>query len=316
MAAGLAHAGEVGYPVSDMCRIFQCFALLLLMAGAWGCAPQRPAESTSPDVAAARDPSARPEFGLGRDSLDERVKELTQGYQVSNQVVGRLEEFEALEQTLERGQCYVLVFRLGPGAAFGAHARRGVKVVTAFELEEMVEYQDAIVGPGAVLDAGCPLVDGHLVVDLQATWNADKDMTRSHDLGTGPYTWLVYSSPISEDELLELQHSSSGSGGTGERSEPARSRTDQKGRASEDPRTIRFQSECAEPVRLFVGPDPATTPGPVITMKPRAPQTRSLQLGETVWLLDREGRGIGIVKVTAVIDTISVASDCIGISAT
>lgn len=280
-------------------------AFLLGMAPA--CIPRKPAGPTHPaQQAPAVDPNAKPEFELSPAELERKVAQLTDGYSASATYSGSLEDFKALELELVRGQCYVLVMRLGPGASFGAHARRGVAVATAYELEDLVTHDDLVVGPGVVLDAGCPLVNGHLVVDLQATWDKEKDTTRFHELGSGSYEWTLYSSPISEDELKALTEAAVE--GT---APPASGST---AASADSKRDIQFENDCSKRVSLFFGNDPKSGRGDMVSLGGHAKISKALRVGDSVWLMDGQRKGMGIVNVTEAIHRITVAADCISIS--
>ena len=281
------------------------------------CIPQRSAEDLPPNSSAEPpDPNAKPEFSLGADVLEQRVAQLAGGYSVAGTYDGTLEKFKALELELARGQCYLLVLRLGKGASFGAHARRGVEVITAYELEDMLTHKNAIVGPGVVLDAGCPLVKGHLVVDLQATWHKEKDTTRFHELGEGPYSWMVYTSPISEAELSSLQAAATGAGAGGaERSatrQPPAARAATSDRAQS--RNVQIRNDCAQRVSVFFGKEPKAARGDLVSLEGRTVISKELLVGDSVWLVDAAHNGMGIVNVTNAIRRITISKDCIGIS--
>ncbi len=300
-------------------------AIAILGVGIAACTPKQTAQPTQPPPQQpARDPQARPEFDLGPDALEARVKELTDGYLAMEVGQGDLGKFKPLELQLTRGLCYVAVLRLGSGAAFGPHARRGVKVVTAFELDDIVENDSAIVGPGAILDSGCPLVDGHLVVDLQATFDAETNARRFHELGSGSYTWTLYSAPITEKELAALkgQTTTGNGGGPGGRprsvaATPA-SRADAvvppKKDAPVAARAIALRNECPTAAKFFFGPDPSSSSGPPFAIKSGGVVTKEFRAGDRVWLLDSGGMGVGLVTVTDAVREITVSKDCFGIA--
>lgn len=294
-------------------------AVAILSGWMAACTQRHAAQQPAPPPAPERDPNAKAEFELGPEALEARVKELTDGYLAMEVGQGELEKFKALELQLNRGLCYVAVLRLGNGAAFGPHARRGVKVVTAFELEDIVENDSAIVGPGVVLDAGCPLVDGHLVVDLQATFEADRNNRRFHELGTGPYTWTLYSAPITEKELADLKGRPAGEGGGKSRSVAATpaSRGEQPQEikpATDDGRPILFRNECPNSAKLFFGSDPSRAPGPTFAVKTGGTLNKQLRVGEPVWLVDAGGKGIALVTISDSVKEIVIARDCSGLA--
>ena len=144
----LSPALKVRYRCATMRSTMVRLSVLLSLGLASACIPRNQgAEAQSAPKPEPPDPYAKPEFSQGAEVLEQRVSELTGDYAVAGQYPGTLEDFKALELELVRGKCYVLVLRLGEGASFGPHARRGVAVITAYELEDMVTHDSAIVGP-------------------------------------------------------------------------------------------------------------------------------------------------------------------------
>jgi len=168
--------------------------------------PERPSQvaraPVSPD-SPTRKPSA---FDKSASDLNELVAKETDGFQIEGAAVsGDLEKFAPPAIPLKRGKCYLMVLRLGAGAAFSDHARKGVALLYhGVDGYDEINAGPGVGGPGAVARAGCPQKDApNATFDVVATSMSASDKTRLHDLGTGSFTLQLYSKPVSDAELAK-----------------------------------------------------------------------------------------------------------------
>lgn len=162
-------------------------------------APPRPAHTTAAPAPAYKNPA----FDHSGAELDELVTKQTAGYTKESTVVqGRLERFQTVPVAMRRGRCYKVVVRLGEGAQFSEHAKKGVVFLFHNGDRGMeVNGGPGIHGPGGVASGGCPQADAAATFDLQANWGRATDKSRIHELGEGDYTIELWSKAVSDSEL-------------------------------------------------------------------------------------------------------------------
>jgi hypothetical protein len=150
-------------------------------------------------------PQPGAEFTRSPAELEQTIAKAIDGFTPADEPWhGTLESFTPTPLALQRGQCYVVVLRLDPGATFSAHAQRGLGFVflgAGYPRHIDVDGGPGVAGPGGAGAAGCPQNDVATAFDLQARWGLLNDRSHIHDLGRGGYTAQLYSKPISDDEL-------------------------------------------------------------------------------------------------------------------
>jgi len=148
--------------------------------------------------------SAADKFDAAPAELQKVIAEETAHFKpVGRAINGRLEAFTAPTIQLKRGWCYVMVLRLGDGAAWSEHARQGVEFTYKPKKGDGDEISGGpgIAGRGGVGSAGCPQKSGTYVFDLIADWGAAESSDKLHDLGTGPYSLQLMAKPTSAGAL-------------------------------------------------------------------------------------------------------------------
>lgn len=182
-------------------RLATSLALFALpLAGCLVQPPPRAVHTTSsPPPAAYKNPA----FDHTAEELEAKITHHTTGYtKESTAIQGRLEAFREVPMKLRRGRCYFVVVRLGEGATFSDHAKRGVVFLFHNGDRGMeVNGGPGIHGPGGVASGGCPQADADATFDLQANWGRAMDKSKIHELGEGPYTIELYSKAVSDGEL-------------------------------------------------------------------------------------------------------------------
>ena len=141
---------------------------------------------------------AADKFDAAPAELQKVIAEETAHFKpVGRPVSGRLEKFAPPTIQLKRGWCYVMVLRLGDGAAWSEHARNGVEFTYKPKKrgDDEISGGPGVTGPGGVGSAGCPQRSGTYQVDLIADWGAAESGDKSHDLGSGPYSLPLMAQP-------------------------------------------------------------------------------------------------------------------------
>lgn len=110
---------------------------------------------------------------------------------------GRLEGFQPISVTLDRGYCYMMVLRLAPNASYSARGEAGLSFV--FQPASggaTVNGGPGIHGPGGAGSAGCPQQRDTYEFALQPIVGGAPG-----DLGTGDYVVELWAQPVSEQQL-------------------------------------------------------------------------------------------------------------------
>jgi hypothetical protein len=137
---------------------------------------------------------------------DAFIAEHTSAYEPAGEpIAGKLESFATVPVKLERGKCYMMVFKLDPAAKFSEHAKAGVGFVYHTTTGVEINGGPGIHGPGGLGSGGCPLESSDAQFDVQAYFGSAMDKTRIHELGTGAYTLQLMTKTITEEELAALE---------------------------------------------------------------------------------------------------------------
>lgn len=134
------------------------------------------------------------------------IAEHTASYAAAGEpIAGTLESFAQVPVKLERGKCYMMVFRLDPAAKFSTHAQAGISFIYHTTSGVEINGGPGIHGAGGLGSGGCPLESSDAQFDVQAYLGSATDKSRIHELGTGAYSLQLMTKTITEEELAALE---------------------------------------------------------------------------------------------------------------
>jgi hypothetical protein len=196
----------------------------------------------------AAGPREDPAFALSQQDFDAAAAKATVGFSEGSSIAGRLDAFAPIGIPVQRGNCYVLVMTLQPGAAFNAEARQGLRLDILVAGDEVpTSNRHPVKGPGIVSGLGCPQASGVTKVALVA--QVPSSPQAANRLGTGEFVLKVFTHGISAEAL--------------EGARVARIQSDAKVRAEREARQggesgrpppfrITVTSECRYPLQYYV----------------------------------------------------------------
>jgi hypothetical protein len=314
---------------------------LTLVALAGACLPRtQPHDPSAAGAETAEPEFVSPEFNETRADLDAAIQKATEGYAPGDKLSGKLDGFAPHEIPVSRGTCYVGALVLDDGAAFGDHARKGATVESTLPGGPKITHADAIHGPGAVFDLGCPEAAGKATVDLIAVYGSAMDSSQIHELGKGGYTLLIYGKSISEADLVALKAQAKALAEQQAEeqrtfAEQERQRDEQLARdraelsaaapargggaersGSQGPQvvSVSLRSRCGKTVKVFFGKEPKFGSGTTSSIGGNSVQNHSFRPGDMVWLVDDSGKGIASATASPGMREIEISSSCTGLT--
>jgi hypothetical protein len=132
------------------------------------------------------------------EALEQAIARTTRDFQpAGDPVERRLEAPEPLTVQGTKGSCYVVVMRLGAGAAWGRGAEAGLRF--RFTTPTHPGFGGpGLIGPGAVASLGCAEADGPITLTMSPMVGADP-------IGQGPLATQVWTHRLTDAEAVDRE---------------------------------------------------------------------------------------------------------------
>jgi hypothetical protein len=110
---------------------------------------------------------------------------------------------------------------------------------------------------------------------------------------------------------------SSSSGASAPASEPgyAADRASSPAPAAPSTVSVTIRSACSRTVSVFYGDKPRFSSGTTSSISSNSVQSKTFQVGDTMWVLDDRGEGASSATISASTRNIEITSSCTGLSA-
>ena len=263
--------------------------------------------------------------------LDQTIAKYTEKYKKTGRTgTAQLEAPDPFVFDGVNGTCYMVVIRLGAGAAWDV---AGDYLKFDFQRPDTKgSGGPGVVGPGAVASVGCAKATGPISLQMASMLEGDP-------IGKGPVSLELYSKVLTkaeqkrleEDEARQIAEQQQFAREQAARDEQARQEREARwaendrrreaerarpsssggsSSSSQGPVSVTIRSQCRQTVPVFYGSKPKFGSGTQSSVSYNSVSSHSFRVGDMMWVTDASGNGLSSVTVGPGTRNIEIDSSC------